>query len=86
MYHLFLVTPEKVLFDGHVYSVNAPGEVGFFEVLSNHASMISVLKEGKLVVTDQDKQKHAWHISGGYFDVSQNRATVLANSAEASVY
>lgn len=83
MFHLFLVTPEQVLFDGDVYSVSAPGELGFFEVLTGHAAMISSLNTGKIIVTDKDKQKHVWFITGGYFDISHNRATVLADSAEA---
>jgi F-type H+-transporting ATPase subunit epsilon len=83
MYHLYLVTPEEVLFDGNVISVTAPGESGFFEVLTGHASMISILNGGKLVVTDEKKQKHQWHVTGGYFEVSHNQASVLIDSAEA---
>lgn len=84
MYRFFLATPEKVVFDDLVISLIAPGTVGYFEVLTNHAAIISSLKPGHLIVTDKDKKKWVWAVSGGYFEMSHNEATLLADAAELS--
>src|SRR5687768_3986541 len=82
MYRLFLATPEKVIFDDLVESLIVPGMVGYFEILTNHAPIISTLQAGKLTVIDQNKRKWVLAISGGYIEMSHNQATLLADSAE----
>lgn len=80
MYHLFIATPEKVLFDGMVNSVNVPGAAGYFEVLQNHAPIIASLTKGKLVIKDQNNKKTSWSITGGIFEFSKNEGALLADS------
>lgn len=81
-YHFFLATPEKVIFDSQVYSLIAPGEEGYFEVLPNHAPLITTLKPGRLEVVDQEKKKWVWAVSGGFFEVVKNEAALLADAVE----
>lgn len=80
LFNLFIATPEKVIFDQNVFGLNAPGKEGFFEVLVGHAAFMAILKTGKLVVTDINKQKLAWEVSGGIFEIYHNKATVLVDS------
>lgn len=82
MYRLFLATPEKVVFDDFIHSIIVPGTAGYFEILTNHAPVISTLKAGKLVVTDTHKKKIIWNISGGFLEMLQNQTTLLADSVE----
>jgi len=82
MFHLFVVTPEKVIFDGPVYSINAPGSVGYLEILTNHAPLITILKTGKFTITDESNKKTFFALSGGYLEVSNNQVTVLADAIE----
>lgn len=82
MFRLFLATPERLVFDDDVLSVNAPGTVGYFEILTNHAPIISTLKPGKLVVKDKNQKKWVWALSGGYLEMSHNHATLLADAVE----
>ena len=82
MYHLFIATPDKVVFDSDVKMLIAPGASGYFEVLTDHAAIISSLKPGKLEVVDKDDKKWVWAISGGYLDMLHNNATLLPNTAE----
>lgn len=82
LFNLFIATPEKVVFEQNVISLNAPGKKGVFEVLVGHASFMALLKAGKLVVTDRNKEKRAWIISGGIFEVYNNRASLLVDSIE----
>ena len=49
MLTLRIVSPERVVFTGEVDSVLVPGTVGQFEILNDHAPIISTLVEGKVV-------------------------------------
>lgn len=82
MFHLFVATAEKVVFDNTVISVIVPGSVGYFEVLQNHAPIISSLIVGTMVITDKKFIKSHWAISGGLIEVNKNNATVLADAVE----
>jgi F-type H+-transporting ATPase subunit epsilon len=79
MYRLFLATPEKVIYNDTVYSVTVPGTMGYMEILTHHAPIISLLKEGKVEVVDKDKKVFVWNISGGFLEVSNNEAKLLAD-------
>ncbi len=81
MIKLEIVTPEKKVFDEEVDSVTVPtasGEVGIFP---NHAPLISSLKPGVLSYT-RGITTEKMVISGGFVEVSANKASVLANVAE----
>jgi F-type H+-transporting ATPase subunit epsilon len=82
MFHLFMATPEKVLYNDVVYSIEVPGTIGYMEILTNHAPIISTLKNGKVEVSDKDKNKFSWNVSGGFLEVSNNKAKLLVDSAE----
>lgn len=79
MYQVSIVTPEEVVFEGEVISLVAPGTVGYLEILSHHAPLITILKQGTLTVTDAKSEKRLWKITGGVLEVSQNKASVLVD-------
>lgn len=81
VFHLFIATPERVFYDDQVLSLKAPGSEGCFEILVNHAPFMAILKEGKIAVRDKEKNLKTWHISGGYFEISHNKACILADTA-----
>jgi len=80
--HMEIVTPDKILWRGDVTMVTAPGYLGEFGVLPDHAPFITSLKIGALhfKIDGGDEQWAAVH--GGYFEVLDNRITVLADRAE----
>ena len=84
MFHLFLVTPEKIIYDDLIHSIIVPGTIGYFEVLTNHAAIISSLTIGKLIITDKNNVKSLWSISGGLFEFTKNKATLLGDAVELS--
>jgi F-type H+-transporting ATPase subunit epsilon len=78
---LRLVTPQKLLLEAEVSYIQAPGSEGYLGVLAHHAPLITALKEGKLEVKDPGGRLTTYHVTGGFLEVSDNRATVLADSA-----
>ena len=76
-----LVTPQKLLLEAEVSSLQVPGSEGYLGVLAHHAPLITALQEGKLTVKDPGGHATAYHVTGGFLEVSDNRATVLADSA-----
>jgi len=79
---LSIVTPEHVLFEEEVESIVVPGAVGYLGVLANHAPLITPIKPGKLVVQKSSSTEINFAISGGFLEVSHNKATVLADAVE----
>ena len=72
MLQLRIVSPEKVEFDGAVESVLVPGPVGQFEILTNHAPIISSLEKGTVVYTLESGEKNRLDILGGFVEVQKN--------------
>jgi F-type H+-transporting ATPase subunit epsilon len=76
--NLQIITPEKKLFEGEVKLVQVPGSSGSFEVLKNHAPIISTLTSGTIkIITDKDK-KETVQINSGIIEVKTNKITILA--------
>lgn len=82
MYHLFIATPEKIVYDGQISSLIAPGTDGYLEILMNHVPIVTTLQSGKLTVTDENSKKWIWAISEGYLEFSKNKAAILADALE----
>ena len=61
--NLKIVSPEKVVYEGAVERVVVPGTSGEFEILVNHAPIISTLEKGKLVYQDSEGQ-HELMVNG----------------------
>jgi F-type H+-transporting ATPase subunit epsilon len=78
---LQILTPERTLFDGEVDRVLLPGEGGGFEVLKDHAPILSSMVPGEVRVAVGKKEK-PYHVSGGFFEFAHNKGVVLADSAE----
>jgi F-type H+-transporting ATPase subunit epsilon len=78
---LEIITPESRLFDGKVKLVQVPGTKGSFEILKNHAAIISTLAPGQIkVITEADKEEF-FEISSGIVEVKSNVITILAVTA-----
>lgn len=74
---LEIISPEKKLFSGEVSSVTVPGSNGLFQVLNNHAPIISTLKKGAVKVETAEGEK-SFEINGGVVEVLNNKIVVLA--------
>ena len=81
MIYLDIITPEKLLFAGEIKIVKLPGTLGSFEIMENHAPMISTLTKGKIKVKDANGVISNFEISTGLVEVSNNEIKVLVESA-----
>lgn len=80
--YLEILTPEKKIYEGNVTSATFPGADGSFQVLDNHAPLISLLKEG--IVEYKSKEANAsLTITGGVVEVLKNKVVLLADGVVA---
>ena len=80
--YLEILTPEKKFYEGNVTSATFPGSDGSFQVLDNHAPLISLLKEG--IVEYKSKEANAsLTITGGVVEVLKNKVVLLADGVVA---
>lgn len=79
-FKLLIATPEEMLFEGEVISATFPGIDGGFEILANHAPLISMVKEGSVQIIDKNKEKRLLAIPQGFFEFYQNKAILLGTT------
>jgi len=77
--HLEIITPDQTLYNGEVDSVTLPGKKGSFQVLKNHAAIISSLTVGKIKYKNKGSE-HEVMIKNGMVEVLNNNVTVLVES------
>ena len=73
-----IINPDETIFSGEADVIQLPGKDGSFEILNNHAPLISVLKEGKIKVVDKNKNTQFFEIKGGVIEVLRNKILILA--------
>ena len=76
---LEIYTPDQKVFEGQVDSATFPGAKGSFQVLNNHAPLISTLDKGRVVYKSNNNQETVI-IGGGVVEVLNNKVVLLAES------
>ena len=77
---LEIITPEDKIFEGEVESASFPGTDGFFQILNNHAPMISTLGKGDVVIDqilEKKRKETTLIVEGGVIEVLNNKVSVL---------
>ena len=80
---LEIVTPNGVIFDAEVKQVNLPGSEGEFGVLAGHATLVSLLDTGVIVIDKADGKEVAVAINSGYVKVDEEKTTCIVDGAVA---
>ena len=91
---LEIVSPESSLFKGEVTSIFLPGVDGAFQILNNHAPIVSILKKGTIKIsannftfskevaakfTKVNEQMYTLDIASGTIEMKDNKVIVLAD-------
>ena len=79
---LSVVAPDRSVVEARATSVVAPGFEGYFGVMGGHEPLISAIKAGVLEYADPSGNKHYVAIGGGFAEVTPDRVTILADTAE----
>ena len=90
--YIDIVSPETTLFSGEIQSITVPGTKGFFQILNQHAPIVSTLKKGKvkirgeLVLSEEVREKivlesdghYYFPINSGVIEMRNNKIVLLA--------
>ncbi len=83
-FHVEIVTPQQTVFEGEAVAITLPGVLGPFQVLYNHAPIITELEVGDIRLVDAEEREHRFATSGGFIEMNHNRLSVIAETIEAS--
>jgi F-type H+-transporting ATPase subunit epsilon len=78
---LEIITPEKPIFKDQIEAVTIPGTLGSFQILKNHAPIISSFEIGIIKVKTASAETF-YTTAGGTVEVNKNQVLVLADSIE----
>jgi F-type H+-transporting ATPase subunit epsilon len=79
---LEIIAPDQQLYSGEVDLVQVPGSKGSFEILRNHAPIVSTLDQGIIKIVDQKGATTFFDVDGGVIEVKNNKIIVLAESTK----
>ena len=79
---LEIIAPDQKLYSGEVDLVQVPGSKGSFEILRNHAPLISTLEEGRIKIVDVKGGTTFFEVNSGVIEVKNNKIIVLAETAK----
>jgi F-type H+-transporting ATPase subunit epsilon len=77
--NLEIITPDKKVFSGEIESVIFPGLKGQFQLLKDHAPIVSTLAKGNIVIQASGKTQ-TLIVDGGVVEASKNNVLVLAEA------
>lgn len=81
MLQVDIVTPAKVIYSGLAESVTVPGSKSPFQILNNHAPIVSSLENGNVKVITDTQQELTFQTSSGFVELQKNKLSVLVESA-----
>ena len=76
--NVIVLTPEQEAFNGAAKSIKVPGTGGEFEILNNHAPIVSSLGHGNVRILKENGEKVEFVINSGFVEVLNNSVSVLA--------
>ncbi|MBO7523095.1 MAG: ATP synthase F1 subunit epsilon [Bacteroidales bacterium] len=75
--HIEIITPDTTVFQGEIAKVRVPGKKGSFQVLNDHAPIISTLEKGQVIMVSPSGEEKIYEIDGGVIEVKNNNIILL---------
>ncbi|HOO85333.1 MAG TPA: ATP synthase F1 subunit epsilon [Prolixibacteraceae bacterium] len=83
--NLEIITPGKKIYTHEISLIQLPGSKGSFEILQNHAPIVSTLEKGKIKIVENNGKTIFFDISGGVVECRSNNIVVLADWCQNSL-
>ncbi|MEM6318458.1 MAG: ATP synthase F1 subunit epsilon [Bacteroidota bacterium] len=81
--NISVLTPDIAVFEGPIKSVKIPGINGQFQILNNHAPLVSALAEGPVEIVKGNGEKMTFAIEKGFIEVLRNEVSLLVQGYKA---
>jgi len=75
--NITVLTPEKEIFQGAITSVKVPGSLGQFQVLKNHAPIVSSLEPGPVSIVTATGEHRIFNEESGTIETSQEAGKTM---------
>ena len=75
--NITVLTPDAKIFEGEIKSVKVPGTSGQFQVLKNHAAIVSSLENGTVTIKQASGADFTFDIESGFIEVLNNEIALL---------
>ena len=80
--NITILTPDREIFKGAITSIKVPGAGGKFQVLRNHAAIVSALTEGDVSIVKEGGEKMKLTIEKGFIEVLHNEVSLLVQGVK----
>ncbi len=80
--NLVILSPDKEIFSGAVKSVQVPGSDGSFQMLENHAAIVSSLNKGEVRIVKANGEKMNFSVHGGFVEMLNNEVSLLISGMQ----
>ncbi len=80
--NITVLSPDEEIFQGAITSVKVPGKSGQFEILKNHAAIVSALVDGQVRIIKADGEKMTFEIEKGFVEVLKNEVSLLVQGVK----
>ena len=80
--NITVLTPDKQIFEGSISSIKVPGTSGEFQVLKQHAPIVSSLDSGQVTIVKEDGGKLLFEIEKGFIEVLNNEVSLLVQGVK----
>ena len=81
--NITVLTPDREVYSGAITSLKVPGTEGQFQILRNHAPIVSSLEKGVVTIKKQGGEQIILNIGGGFVEVLNNEVNLLVHGVEA---
>ena len=75
--YIEIISPDRTIFEGEVKTVRIPGKKGSFQVLTDHAPIVSTLERGTITIIGLDDSETSYEADGGVIELRKNKIILL---------
>lgn len=80
--NISVLAPEREIFNGEIKAVKVPGVGGEFQILNNHAPLVSALDAGQVTIKKSNNEEMSFGIERGFIEVLNNEVSLLVQGVE----